>query len=89
MAIDRRRAFADHLGIGQRGERLGIQLRDRWSDRGGRVRAAQHEGRAEHRLVAPAEGPHRAQHGFVPDQRRVAVAVAGGDRVVLQEVRAE
>jgi hypothetical protein len=81
MAVDRGAALAHHLGVGQRRQRLGVQLRHGRRHRGGRVGAAQHEGRAQHRLVAAAEGAHRAQHGLVPDQRRVAVAVAGGDRV--------
>ena len=89
MAVDRRRALTDDLGVGKRRQRLGVELGHR-RGRGGRcVGAAQHEGRAQHRLVAAAERPHGAQHGGIPDQRRVAVAIADRHRVAVDEIRPE
>ena len=84
MTIDRRRALADHLRIGQRRERLGIQLRDRRRHRRGRIGPAQHKRRTQNGLIALTKGPHRAQHGLIPDQRRVAITIARGHRMILE-----
>ena len=85
MPVDRRASLVYDLRIGERAERLRIQLRHGGGGGGGRVRPAKHEGRAEHRLIAPAEGAHRPQHGLIPDERRVAVAVPRHHRVRVDE----
>ena len=89
MAVDRGCAAADDLGVGQRGERFGVELGHGSRDGGGCVGPAQHEWGAEHRLVGAAEGAHGTEHGFVPDQRRVAVAIAGDHWVGVDEISAK
>ena len=89
MAIDGRAAGADHLGIGKRRQRLGVELGHRRHGRGRGVRPAKNEGRAQNRLVAAVEGAHRRQHGFIPDKRRIAVAVAGHDSMRFHVVGAK
>ena len=89
MAIDRRGTLADQLAIGQRAQRLGVQLCHRRRNRRRRIGPAQHKGRAQHRLVAPAKRAHGTQHGFVPDKRRIAIDIAGDDRVRIDEILSE
>ena len=53
---------------------------------GRRIRAAQDERRAKHRLVPFTERPHCAQHGFIPNQWTVAVAIARGHRMAVDKI---
>ena len=89
VAIDRGRPAPDHLRVGQRRQRLGIELRHRGRDARRRVRPAKHEGRAQNRLVPAAEGPHGPKHGFVPDKRRIPVAVPGHHGMGIQKALAK
>ena len=89
VAVDHRAARPAELGERDPGERLGVELRDRAHRRGGRVGAGQHEGRDHHRLARARVDLERAQHGLVPDQRRIAVDQRDHHRVPVDEVLAE
>ena len=89
MAVDHRAARPAELGERDPGQRLGIELRDRADRRGGRVGARQHERRDDHRLVGARIDLERAEHGLVPDQRRVAVDQRDDHRVLVDELLAE
>ena len=88
-AEDHRRSRPAELDEGRSGEHLGEHLRQRSGDRHRAHRAGQDEGRHDHRLVGARIGLGGAEHGRIPDQRRVGVDQAHHHRVVGDELLAE
>ena len=66
MTVNRGRAFADHLGIGQSAEGFGIQLGNGRCHTGGRIGTTKDERRAQNGLIALGKRTHRAQHCLIP-----------------------
>ena len=84
VPINCRCPFANDLRIGQCRKGLSIQLGNGWRNRGRRVCPTKYERRTQNRLIACTKRTHRPQHGFIPNQWRIAITISSDHRVSVQ-----